>query len=99
MGKHEEIRDGVAFSEGAWYENAAVFEQIVPLNTVLTLDADDAASDDEVLKEAEVADAEGEFVDFPELDAYRKKEASLRDAVDEEVLVPAVEALPTGWRV
>ena len=48
--EQEEIQDGVAFAEDAWYENAAAFEQMFQLNTVLALDADDAASDDEVLK-------------------------------------------------
>ena len=42
---------------------------------------------------------EGEFVDFPELDAYRKQEASLRGAVAEEVLLPAKGAPPTRRRV
>ena len=42
---------------------------------------------------------EGEVVEFPEVDADRKDETSLRDAVAEEVLVPSVGALPTGWRV
>ena len=59
----------------------------------------DAAPDDEVVKEAEGADVEGEVVDFPEVDADRKDEATLRDGVAEEVLVPEKGALPTGWRV
>ena len=42
---------------------------------------------------------EGEAVDFPEVDADRKDEATLRDVVTEEVLVPAVGASQTGWRV
>ena len=55
---------------------------------------------DEVVKEAETAAVEAEAVDFPEVDADRKDEATLRDFVAEEVLVPARErALPTGWRV
>ena len=41
---------------------------------------------------------EGEVVEFPEVDADRMDEATLRDAVAEEVLVPAVGALPTWWR-
>ena len=65
----------------------------------LALDADDAAPDDEVMKEAEAAAVEDEAVDFPEVDADRKDEATLRDAVAEEVLVPARGAPPTGWRV
>ena len=79
----------MAFADGAWNENAAVFEQKDPLDTVLALDADDAAPDDEVVKEAEAAVVEGEAVDFPEVDADRKDEATLRDGVAEEVLVPA----------
>ena len=42
---------------------------------------------------------EGEVVDFPEVDADRKHEATLRDAVAEDLLVLAGEAPPTGWRV
>ena len=33
------------------------------------------------------------------LEADRKDEVTLRDLVAEEVLVPVVEAPPTGWRV
>ena len=54
---------------------------------------------DEVVKEAEAAAVEGETVDFLEVDADRKDEATLRDFVAEEVLVPAVGAPQTGWRV
>ena len=50
----------------------------------------------EVVKEAEAAAVEGEAVDFPEVDADRKHEATLRDAVAEEVLVPVVGAPMTG---
>ena len=39
---------------------------------------------------------EGEAVDFPEVDADRKDEATLRDAVAEEVLVSAGEHLRPG---
>ena len=38
-------------------------------------------------------------VDLPEVYLDRKDEATLRDVVTEEVLVPAVGAPPTGWRV
>ena len=75
--EHEDIQDDVTFADGAWNENAAVFEQKDPLDTVLALDADDAAP------------VEDEAVDFPEVDADRKDEATLRDAVAEEVLAPA----------
>ena len=51
------------------------------------------------VKEAEAAAVEGEVVDFLEVDADRKDEATLRDVVAEEVLVPARGAPPTGWRV
>ena len=44
----------MVFADGAWDENAAVFELKDPLDTVLALDADDAESEDEV-KEAEAA--------------------------------------------
>ena len=54
---------------------------------------------DEVVKEAEAAAVESEAVNFPEVDADRKHEATLRDVVAEEVLVPAVGAPQTGWRV
>ena len=86
--EHEDIQDDVVFADGAWNENAAVFEQKDPLDTVLALDADDA-----------VPAVEGEAVDFPEVDADRKDEATLRDAVAEEVLAPAGRAPLTGWRV
>ena len=80
----------------AWNKNAAVFEQKYPLDTVSALDADDAVPDDEVVKGAEAAAVEGEGVDFPEVDADRKDEATLRDVVAEEVLVPAVGAPQRG---
>ena len=51
---------------------------------------------DEVVKEAEAAAVEGDAVDFPEVDADRKDEATLRDVVAEEVLVPAVGAPQRG---
>ena len=51
---------------------------------------------DGVVKEAAV---EGEAVDFPEVDVDRKDEATLCDVVAEEVLVPAVGAPHTGFRV
>ena len=95
----EDIQDEVAFVDGDWNENAAVFEQKDPLDTVLALDADDAVTVDEVVKEAEAAAVERVSVDFLEVDAERKDEAVLRDAVAEEVLVPAGGAPPTGWRV
>ena len=65
---------------------------------MLALDADNAAPDNEVVKEAETV-TEGEAADFAEVDADRKDEAVLRDAVAEEVLAPAGRAPPTGWRV
>ena len=52
-----------------------------------------------MVKETEAATLEGEAVDFPEVDADRKHEATLRDIVAEEVLVSAVGAPLTGWRV
>ena len=97
--EHEDIQDDVTFADGVWNENAAVLEQKYSLDSVLALDANDAASDNEVVKEAEIAIVEGEAVDFPEVDADRKDEAVLRDAVAEEVLAPAGGAPPTGWRV
>ena len=66
---------------------------------MLALDADDAAPNDKVVKEAEAVIVEGEAVDLPEVDVDRKDEATLRDVVTEEVLVPAVGAPQTGWRV
>ena len=41
----------MVFADVAWNENAAVFQQKDPLDFVLALDADDAAPDDEVVKE------------------------------------------------
>ena len=35
--EHEDIQDDVAFADGAWNENADVFEQKDPLDTVLAL--------------------------------------------------------------
>ena len=63
---------------------------------MLALDAGDAAPDDEVVKEAEAVIVEGEAVDFPEVDADGKDEATLRDVVTEEVLVPEREHLRPG---
>ena len=97
--EHEDIQDEVVFADGAWNENATVFELKDSLDTVLALDVDDAVTDDEVVKEAEAEAVDGEAVDFPEVDADRKDEATLRDAVAEEVLAPAAGAPPTGWRV
>ena len=97
--EREDIQDEVVFADGAWNENAAVFELKDYLDTVLTLDVDDAVTDDEVVKEAEAAAVERVSVDFPEVDADRKDEAFLRDAVAEEVLAPAGGAPPTGWRI
>ena len=88
----------MAFVDGDWNKNAAVFEQKYPSDSVLALDADDAAPDDEVVKEAEAVIVEGETRDFPEVDAG-KDEATLRDVVTEEVLVPAGGAPQTGWHV
>ena len=76
----------------------AVGGQAGDLHTA-TLDADNAAPDDEVVKEAEAAAVEGKVVDFPEVNGDRKDEATLRDAVAEEVLVPSRRAPPTGRRV
>ena len=50
---HEDIHDDVAFVHGAWNKNAAEFEQKYPIDSVLPLDADDAVTDDEKMKEAE----------------------------------------------
>ena len=97
--EHEDIQDDVAFVDGDWNENGAVFEQTDPLDTVLAWDVDDAAPDDEVVKEAEDVAVEGKAVDFPEVDADGKDVATLRDVVAEEVSVPAGGAPPTGWRV
>ena len=97
--EREDIQDEVVFADGAWNENDAVFEQKDALDTVLALDAEDAVTDDEVVKEAEAAAVERVSVDFLAVDADRKDEAVLRDAVAEEVLVPAGIAPPTGWHV
>ena len=96
--EHEDIQDDVVFVDGDC-ENAAVFEQKDPLDTVAALDADDTAPDDEVVKEAEAVIVEGEAVNLPEVDDDRKDEATLRDVVTEEMLVPTVGASQTGSRV
>ena len=46
----ENIQDDVTFAEGAWNENAAVFEQKYPSGGVLALDANDAAPNDKVIR-------------------------------------------------
>ena len=97
--KHEDIQDDVAFVDGDRNKNYAAYEQKHSLDSVLTLDANDAAPDDEVVKEAEAVTVEGEAVDLPEVDTDRKHEATLHDVVTEEVLVSAVGAPQTGWRV
>ena len=56
---------------------------------MLALDANDAPSDNEVVKEAETVIVEGEAVDLPEVYDDRKDEATLCDVMTEEVLVPA----------
>ena len=97
--EHENIQDDVTFAEGAWNENAAEFEQKYPVDGVLALDANDVAPNDKVVKEAEAVIVEGEAVNLPEVYVDRKDEATLRDVVTGEVLVPAVGAPQTGWRV
>ena len=89
----------MAFVDGAWNKNAAVIEQKYQSDSVLALDADDAAPNDEVVKEAETAIVEGEAVDLPEVYDDRKDEATLCDVMTEQVLVPAKGAPPTGWHV
>ena len=74
-GRAQDIQDDVAFAGGAWNENATVFEQKDPLDTVLALDANDAAPDDEVVREAGAVTVEGEAVDFLEVDTDGKDEA------------------------
>ena len=86
--EYEDIQDDVAFVDGAWNKNAAEFEQKYSLDSVLALDADDAAPNDEVVKEAETAIVEGEAVHLPEVYDDRKDEATLCDVMTEEVLVP-----------
>ena len=51
---------------------------------------------DEVVKETEAMAVEVEAVDFPEVDADGKDEATLRDVVAEEVVAPVVGAPTTG---
>ena len=87
--KYEDIQDDVTFVDGAWNENAAVFEQKDLLDALLALDADNVVPNDEVMKEAEAAIVEGEAVDLPVVYDDRKDEATLCDVMTEEVLVPA----------
>ena len=51
---------------------------------------------DEVVKVSEIVTVEGEAVDFPEVDANGKDEATLRDVVAEQVVVPVAGAPTTG---
>ena len=80
----------MTFAEGAWNENAAEFEQKYPLDGVLALDANDVTPNDKVVKEAEAVIVKGEAVNLPEVYVDRKDEATLRDVVTGEVLVPAL---------
>ena len=77
--EYEDIQDDVTFADSVWNENAAVFEQKYSLDSVLALDANDAASDNEVVKEAETAIVEGEAVDLAEVydDRMRRSSAML----------------------
>ena len=87
--EHEDIQDDVAFADGAWNENAAVFELKDSLDTVLALDVGDAAPDDEVVKEAEAVIVEGEAVDFPEVDDDRRLSGgSTRSAAPRPAILP-----------
>ena len=52
-----------------------------------------------MVKEPGALAVEVEAVDFPEVDADGKDEATLRDVVAEEVVVPVVGAPTTGGRV
>ena len=97
--EYKDIQDDVTFADGVWNENAAVFEQKYSLDSVLALHANDAASDKEVVKEAETAIVEDEAVDLPEVYDDRKDEATLCDVMTEGVLVPAMGAPQTGWHV
>ena len=97
--KYKDIQDDVTFADGAWNENAAVFEQKDLLDALLALDADNVVPNDEVMKEAETAIVEGEAVDLPVVYDCRMDEATLCDVMIEEVLVPAKGAPLTGWRV
>ena len=87
----------MVFVDGDWNKNSAVLEQKDLLDTVSVYVANDIEPNDEVLKVAETETVEGEVVvDFPEMDADGKNEASLRKVVIEEVLVPVVGAPTTG---
>ena len=48
--EHEDIQGDVAFVDGAWNENAAVFEQKDLLDALLALDADNVVPNDEVVE-------------------------------------------------
>ena len=74
--EHEDIQDDVAFVDGDRNKNYAAYEQKYSLDSVLALDANDAAPDDEVVKEAEAVIVEGEAVDLPGVDFDRKDEAT-----------------------
>ena len=82
--EYEDIQDDETFTDGVWNKNPVVFEQKYSLDIVLALDANDGASDNEVVKEAETATVEGEAVDFLEVYDDRKDEATLCDIVTEE---------------
>ena len=95
--KYEDIQDDVTFADGAWNENAAVFEQKDLLDALLALDADNVVPNDELMKEAETVIVESEAVDLPEVYDDRKNEATLCDVMIEEVFVPAKGAPQTGF--
>ena len=65
---------------------------------MLALDANDVAPNGKKVKKAEAVIVEGEAVNLLEVCVDRKDEAT-RDVVTGEVLVPAVGAPQTGWRV
>ena len=74
-----------------------MLEQKYSLDSVLALDANDDASDNEVVKEAETAIVEGEAIYLPEVYDDRKDEATLCDNMKRCWFLRR-EPL-TGWRV
>ena len=97
--EHEDVQDDVVFAHGAERKTRLCSSRKTCWTLCWPWTPTTLWSDDELMKEAEVAVVEDEAVDFPEVDADGKDEATLRDAVAEEVLAPAGGAPPTGWRV
>ena len=90
----------MVFADVAWNENAVVFEPKDLLDIVLALDANDAAPNDEVVKEAETYALwrvrPSTFLSWTLTGRMRRLSAMLRL---KRCWFPQREHLQTGWRV